>query len=133
MGCAKKKFPKPEICTADLRHRVALQTRSLGASFTDNEPIETFATIDTIWAAIETPTGSGSRRFSGVALDDNTTHIFWVRYNTSLPFPEDGNHFFLYRDQRYRIIRVANDMEQNEFYVIQCSNRGIDTKAGASA
>jgi SPP1 family predicted phage head-tail adaptor len=132
MTCAPKQFKKARICIGDLSKKVTLQTRTLGAIAPGSaEPVETFATIKNTWAAIETV--EGTKRFAGVAIDDRTTHIFWIRYNASLTIPEDGNHFMLYGSRRFRVLRVTIDMENDKYFVIQCTERGDSDEAAASA
>lgn len=132
MACAPKQFKKARICIGDLSKKVTLQTRTLDAIAPGSaEPVETFATIKNTWAAIETV--EGTKRFAGVAIDDRTTHIFWIRYNASLTIPEDGNHFMLYGSRRFRVLRVTIDMENDKYFVIQCTERGDSDEAAASA
>jgi SPP1 family predicted phage head-tail adaptor len=132
MTCAPKQFKKARICIGDLSKKVTLQTRTLGAIAPGSaEPVETFATIKNTWAAIETV--EGTKRFAGVAIDDRTPHIFWIRYNASLTIPEDGNHFMLYGSRRFRVLRVTIDMENDKYFVIQCTERGDSDEAAASA
>ena len=132
MTCAPKQFKKARICIGDLSKKVTLQTRTLGAIAPGSaEPVETFATIKNTWAAIETV--EGTKRFAGVAIDDRTTHIFWIRYSAALTIPEDGNHFMLYGSRRFRVLRVTIDMENDKYFVVQCTERGDSDEAAASA
>jgi len=132
MACKRKSFKKTEICVADLRHKIVLQSRAMSAvSAGIYEPVETFATIATVKSAIETV--EGTRRFAGVAIDKRTTHIFWIRYTSGLVTPEDGNHFILYDARRFRVLRVTNDGEDRKWLAIQCTERGDDSQAAAQA
>jgi SPP1 family predicted phage head-tail adaptor len=131
MTCARKKFPKTKICSADLRHRAALQLRTLGGTIGTPEPTETFTTVTTRWAAIETT--EGTKRFAGVAIDDRATHLFWIRYDAALTIPEDGNHFMLYDDRRFRVLRVTIDGEDKNWFIIQCTERGDDDQDASGA
>ena len=132
MACAPKQFKKARICIGDLSKRVTLQSRTLGGLAPGTaEPVETFATVKNTWAAIETV--EGTKRFAGVAIDDRATHIFWIRYSEALTIPEDGNHFMLYSGRRFRVLRVTIDMENDEYFVIQCTERGDADEAASGA
>jgi SPP1 family predicted phage head-tail adaptor len=130
MGCTKKDFKKNKVCIGDLSKKIVLQSRAMGSVAPGtSEPTEAFTTIKSLWAAIETI--QGTKRFAGVAIDENATHLFWFRYSATLTIPEDGNHFILYAGRRFRVLRVTIDAENDEYFIVQCTERG-DVAANAA-
>lgn len=123
--CKKKRFTRTQLCAGDLRHKIAIQTRSLGGvSFGQTSPRETFTTIFSPWAAIETI--SGFRKFSGINIDENATDVFYILFSSAVAALEVGNHFILFDDKRFRILEVTDLNRDKRTLAIQCSDRGDD-------
>lgn len=130
--CERKRVPVVKICAGDLRNKIDIQTRSLGGnSIGVVAPSETFTTLFSPWAAIETP--NGKSRFLGVDINDQTTHIFIVRYDSTIVNIEVKNNFILFNSNRMKILRVKNMNEDNIFLAIECTERGDDGKAATEA
>ena len=132
MACIKKTIPTVKICTSDLRHRITIQTRSLGANKVGEfNPSEVFTTLSSQWAGVETP--NGTSKFLGVNIDKSTTHIFIVRYNSTISSLEVANNFILFGTRRMRILSVKNMNEDNIFLAIECNERGLSSKDATEA
>ena len=108
-----------------------MQRRDLVPDFDNPSGVETFVELYRLWSAIETV--EGTKRFAGIAIDDRATHLFYVRFNSSIVLPEDGNHFIDYNGKRFRALRVTNDGEDNRYLIVQCSDRGDDDVDGSSS
>lgn len=125
--CVRKRIPRIEICAADLNKKIAIQERLLSAPSPGNtQPVLSFTNLASPWAAVETPRGSS--KFLGVNINDDTTHIFIVRYRSLLDELEVGNNFILFKDRRFRILSVTNMNEDDIFLAIECTERGDDDK-----
>lgn len=125
--CVRKRINRIEICAADLNKKIAIQERVLSApSPGSTQPFLTFTDIATPWAGVETPRGAS--KFLGVNINDETTHIFIVRYRTLLDDLEVGNNFILFKERRFRILNVTNMNEDNIFLAIEATERGDDDK-----
>lgn len=132
MSCKRKSFSQTKICSGDLRHRLTLQLRQAGGSYDDTSIQYTFVDLGKYWAGIETV--RGTRRFQGVAIDQSTTHMVWIRYAASIEIPEDGNHFFQLSDgRRLRVIRSTIDGEDSRYLMIECSERGDGDKEASQS
>ena len=130
--CVTKRIPKVKICAADLRKRIVIQTRELGAVMPGQfSPVETFVTVANAWSGVETP--NGRSKFLGTNINDDTTHIFIVRYSSDTSSLEVANNFVLFDSRRMRILDTTNMNEDNLFIAIECTERGDDTKAASEA
>ena len=130
--CKTKRFARERICAGDLRNRITIETRNLGfANFDDKDVTETFTTVTSTYAAIETI--KGTRRFSGVNIDKRATHLFYVRYRAAIKDLETGNNYILHDSRRYFILELTINAEDNRFIIIQATNRGKDSEAASDA
>lgn len=130
--CERKRSPRRKICGGDLRNVIEIQERAIGTPAPGNvdAPI-TFTTVATDRASIETT--RGTRRFSGVNIDPNTTHIFTTRRNPNASLEAAGNQFVLFEGRRFRIIRLTIDNEDPYFMMYECTERGDETAAASEA
>lgn len=130
--CVKKRIPIVKICAGDLRDKITIQNRSLDPVRPGQiNPSESFTTLFQPWAAVETP--NGRSKFLGVAINEDTTHIFIVRFDTTIQELEVANNFILFRTRRMRILSVKNMNENNYFLAIECTERGLSTKDATEA
>lgn len=130
--CTFKRINKVKLCTADLRHKVAIQARALTGNYPNEfSPEIEFTTIAMPWAAIETTRGTS--KFSGVNINDNISHIFTMRYNDTLNGVETGNHFILFHNRRFRILNVTNVNEDDTTLAFECTERGEDAQEATEA
>jgi len=136
---ANCKFHKPtrkKLCRGDLNKKIRIQTRDLDESdYDSSQPVEQFATVFTRRSTLETVTGilSGGKKFSGVSIDERTTHIFYVLYSSALEVIESSNYFILFREKRFRVVSVTNINEDNQFLAIQVTDRGEDSLEATKA
>ena len=130
--CVKKRIPRVKICAGDLRNKISIQTRALGGNRPgQNNPGPTFTTIFQPWAGVETP--NGRSKFLGVNINEDTTHIFIVRFDSTISGLEVANNFVLFGTRRMRILSVKNMNEDNYFLAIECTERGLSTKDATEA
>ena len=130
--CKKKRFTRTELCAGDLRHKIDIQTRTLGGvSFGQTSASETFTTIFSPWAAIETI--SGFKKFSGINIDERATDVFYIRFSTAVAALEVANHFILFDGKRFRILEVTDLNRDKRTLAIQCTDRGDDTLDASEA
>lgn len=134
--CKTKRFKKTRLCTADLRHWIQLVLREQQPNdLNQTEMTETFTNLYTIFAAVETV--SGTMRFNSIGIDEKTTHFFYIRYsvfsNNFLDKIEKGNHFIRYNNKYYQILRAENQNEDGLIIVIQAVERGDESKEASQA
>lgn len=135
-SCAFKRSKRQRLCSGDLDRYIEIQVRTLGAPpLGGGEATMTFTELKKVWAFIETLGGlfGGSRRFSGINIEDGATHLFYVRYDPDI-FPLDSdNNFILYASRRYRILRVTEHNENQWYMILQCEETGISSKDGSGS
>lgn len=129
--CEYKRFKRFKLCADDLTSLITLQTRELTPGRPGELASEEFTTIKQVWAAAKTV--DGVARFSGVNIDDDATDLFYVRFDTDLKDLEEGNNFVNFDGDNFRILKVTNADRQKLFLIIQCSDRGDDTKEASEA
>lgn len=130
--CERKRIPRIKICAGDLRHKIDIQTRSMSDNSPGQfNPAESFTTVVSPWSAVETP--NGRSKFLGVNINEDTTHIFIIRYDSALSNIEAANNFVLFNSRRMRILGVKNMNEDNYFLAIECTERGDSSKAATEA
>ena len=89
-----------------------------------------FTTVKNVWAFAETT--RGTRRFKGVSIEDDATHLFYIRYDADF-FPLDGDNFFILFDaRRFRILRVTVSDEDRLYMVVQCNETGESSQDGSA-
>lgn len=128
--CTYKRFKKTKLCTADLTHRIEIQSRVVGGvEFGVVEPVAVFTTFYTPWAAIESV--SGVQKFNNVDIGERPTDLFYVRYDAAIGALEVSSNFILYNNKRFRILAIENINRDNTTLVIQCTDRGDESKEAA--
>jgi len=135
-NCTVKRVKKTKTCIGDKPHLVSIQTRDLTESdFESSQPDEDFTTVRSQWCALETIgfPNSGVARFAEINIEEGSTHIFWADYDSAFPSVENGNHYILYNDKRYKVLRVDNINELNETLAIQVTERGEDSEEATKA
>jgi len=135
--CATKKRIKPTIlCAGDLRELVDITLRELTESgFETSQPTEVFTSIRQQFCAIETVgfPNMGVSRFDGINIEDGATHLFWCEWDAGFPALENRNHFILWDDKRFKVLRMTNINERNTTVVVQTTERGEDTQEATKA
>jgi hypothetical protein len=134
--CTKTRMKKGQLCSGDLDKLIDIKERKIKAGGIGENASEVFTTVkDEVWAGIETPKGVAF--FKGVNINETlstlVTHKFYIYFDPELPKMENGNHYILFNDDKFKIIRVNNDNENGEFLVIETTNRGDDDKEAVNA
>lgn len=135
--CKTKRINKNKLCTGDLDKLIDIKERQVtSAGIGANTATETFISVkDNVYAGIETP--SGIAFYNGVNINElqstMITHKFYIYYDPDLPNIENGNHYIFYNNDRFKVIRAKNENEQNEFLVIETTNRGDEDKKAVNA
>jgi hypothetical protein len=122
-----------KYCIADLNKKCTIETRvivppkmgQLASSIS-------FSTLFTGFFKILTT--RGTRRFSGVNIDEKTTHLFITRWKTSIDDLDGaGEHFIKRLNIYYKVVDITNLNEHNRWLIFQCTERGIDTEEETNA
>ena len=136
----KKRILPTKLCAGDLKHKVAIQTRHLTESddFDNSQPVETFTLVRYQYCGIETVEGidkkqMGVARFDGINILNHTSHMFWTKWAPDFPDIENGNHYLLFDDRRFKVLKVNNINELNTSLAIQCTERGEDSQEATKA
>lgn len=116
--CVRIRIPHRKICVGDLKHRISLQSRTLGTPKFGVDIEHEFSEFKKPWSGIRTL--KGTNIFSGANLDEAPSHIFYIRYFDGLT----AESWVFYKDERYRILDVENIDERDEWYAIYCNQRG---------
>ena len=119
MSCNKKRIKQVKICSADLRHRIELYTRSLTASNSGISRDYTYTLIKQVWSAIETVTGEIT--FKGIATLEATTHYFYIRYRADI----NSEIYIKFKDKYYNILKVENLSESDSYLKLYVSLMGV--------
>jgi len=130
--CDKKRFKRTLLCAGDLRHKLTLQTRALQYLSPDQtSPEEEFKDVLKLSCAVETV--SGTSKFAKVNINDDASHLFYVRYSKTVADIEVNNNFILFEGRRMKILEVTNNDEDKRFIIIQCTERGCSDKEAVDA
>ena len=120
--CVKIRRKKRQVCIGDMRDSVVIQTRAItvpGANSVDFT--ETFSGDQTVWAMIETKTGT--QIFDGTNIVGVATHEIYIRFIAGVTFQK----WLRFKNIIYDILDVQNLEERDEFYLLRCSLRGDET------
>jgi len=121
---------KQKLCTSALTHYIEIKQRKINTPKLGSlDPIESFTTVASMYAAMvaRQPTS----RFNGVNIKDGTlTHVFYIRYDDSLFWLDTGSFFIDFKGygttktRRFRLLAIKPLDENNEWMLIQASERG---------
>jgi len=101
------------------RHRVALQSIT-GRTASGDGYLDTWATYDTVWAAVLPATASAVERFTAGTLETPVTHIVEMDYRSALR----PQHRVWLKSSRALYIRgVQNVEELDTTHVLLCEER----------
>jgi head-tail adaptor len=127
--CQKLRRKKRTVCAGDLDTLIDIQCRALDDGFDDPEETESFTTVDSPWAMVET--------LRGVFVVDSVnggdieaTHRFTIRFPDTVT---TGENWVLANNKRYRILDQQNFEERNEWLQILCTERGAVGMEAADA
>jgi SPP1 family predicted phage head-tail adaptor len=96
-----------------MRHRIALQSPTV-ARDAYGQPIETFATYATVWAAIQPL--SMRERLQSEQLEGERSHRITIRYNSSI----GRTHRALFGSRIFEIVSILNNDERNATMELLC-------------
>ena len=98
-----------------LKHRVQIQTATTARGAT-GEPVATWTTVKTIWAAIEPV--KGDERLAAQGVQARLTHRVHLRYNAYRALSSAMR--FCYGTRIFEITAVVNRYEANRETVCDC-------------
>lgn len=134
-SCKIKRIYRNKLCRGDLRDTISIVSRTLGESLPGElTGTETFADVITgVQTAIKTI--KGPAQFTGINIHPDATHLFYVIFSTlyATNEVETKNHMIDLYGELYKILRIENDNENDEFLVFQCTNRGNESLEAATA
>lgn len=125
MTCGRPK----KICAGSMRHRISVIRRELGApAHGSAEASYTPTTLLTTRAQIETK--GGTTEFNRVVIDgQNVSHVFTIRH-TSVAL-DSRNMIEDAAGNLYRILKVENPNEFNDYLKLYCVRSGEETRKAA--
>ena len=108
---------------------IEIQRRALEDDLDDVETA-TFTTVanGSVKAIVCTP--NGKEVFDGVNTDESVTHEFhlvWPGFDVTV------ENWVLLKSKRYRILLAKNCCEADQRVVLQCTERGVTTRAASDA
>lgn len=121
--CNKIQIKKREVCIGDLDKLISVTVRNINSPLDDGD-VDYFTTLTdpvTLWAAIDTT--PGETIFDGSNIGTDVTHRFYVRYIPDITF----ERMVTFLGRNYRILDVENLDGRNEFYLLRCTVRGVNT------
>lgn len=133
--CKRIRIARNKLCRGDLRDTISIVSRTLGESLPGElTGTEVFTDVITgVQTAIKTI--KGAAQFTGINIHPDATHLFYVIFSTlylTLEV-EENNHMINLYGELYKILRIENDNENDEFLVFQCTNRGDESLEAATA
>lgn len=112
----------PKVCIGRMCKRIQIQTRDV--VYLSSRSEYSFTTVYTVWANVKTT--DGLVRFSDININDNTTHIFYIRKIEGLT----TEYWVNYNDNRYRILRTEL-MNDDKWHALYCKQTGDDDLDGS--
>ena len=124
MSCTNIAIKDRKLCIGNLSERITIQTRSIANNNTGTiELSESFTSLVDVWAAVETT--RGSQLWDGVSVSNPFTHKFYIRYRNDIDF----NKWVEYKSEKYDIVDVEDFEQENEWLLLMCTRKGLNTKA----
>lgn len=115
MSWVRKKPSNMTICAGDLNQRIFIYDRDIRApNFGGVDYDEDFSKKRSVWAMIETV--DGQEFFDGTNLISTKTHKFYIRWIRDLSIQNVVD----FKNQRYKIQKIENQNEKNEFFILHC-------------
>jgi SPP1 family predicted phage head-tail adaptor len=115
------KFPKPKICTKDLKHRILIQYRETTATNdSDLEPEPTYTDIGNYWAAVKTT--PSRQAFNDVNQNGAITTDFYIRFTDTIDFLK--NLWIEFKGRRFEVINSDDIDEFGEFFRLRALDKG---------
>ncbi|MEE8341967.1 MAG: phage head closure protein [Candidatus Neomarinimicrobiota bacterium] len=111
-----------KICAGDLRQRIEIQTRSITSPADCINFDELFTTVETVFASIETV--NGQTVFDSTNTEVIVTHKIYIRFLSTVT----AETWLQFNNEKYDILKVENIDNRNEYLILRCNKRGINTK-----
>jgi len=137
--CKRIQIDRTSVCLGDYKDIIEILQRDIEApQLGDYQAMEVLTVVDTPFAGIKTLGGinvgaHGVKRFAGVNITDETTHIFLLPFADFYMDIEIKNHFLRYDGRLFRILSVDNINEDELTIMYQCTERGDEDKEASKA
>lgn len=118
--CKNIRATKRGICIGDLDRKGTIQSRTMQAPESGVDFAEDFTNIATVWCLFRTV--EGLEFFDDTGL--NTTHTHEAIFRYSSIFSVTSENWFLINNNRYKILRVENLDERNEWILTKMIKKG---------
>ena len=120
MKCAAVTIKRRKVCFGDLNRKIKLYIRTLTAPDDSGEVDyeQTFSGERTVWSSVQT--SSGKDIFDGTNMIGTASHFFYIKYISGLT----SEDMVEWQSENYRILRLENLDENNEYMKLYCSLRG---------
>lgn len=107
------------ICAGDLNKRITVEVRTIKPPIDGGtDYMEEFTEQKKMWAKMETV--KGAQIFDGTNIVGQISHKFTIRWRKNITI----QNWVEYQGQRYKIMDIENQNENDKFYVISCTVRG---------
>ena len=124
-----KSRPHRKPCLGDLRDEIKLQDRNIVPPVYGSPDFdESYTDQSTTWAKIITV--SGKTFFDGVNQDVNITHEITIRYDATVTASKTWVEF---NNRRIDILSIENWEERNEWMILTCNERGLNSYEATKA
>ena len=120
MKCERINIKNRKVCYGDLNRKIVIETRSIKPPSDDDDFDygQEFTESQTVWATVQTT--SGKDIFDGANMIGTATHLFFIKYISGLT----SESMITWQNEKYRILRLENLDENNEFVKLYCNIRG---------
>jgi len=116
-----------KVCVGDMRDEIQIQNRSITATVSSPDFSETFVNTITVFALIKTV--KGETIFDGTDTEVDVTHHFYLRFIDGIT----SETWILFNNTRFTILNAEDLDERDEYWLLQCSDRGTDANAASQA
>lgn len=122
MACKKIKRSNRKVCIGGMNELIELNTRSLTVPEINSVDFgETFVITNSVYAMIETKIGASV--FDQSNIERIVTHFFYIRYDANVT----AETWINFRSDLYDIVDVEDLDARQEFMLLRCVLRGLDT------
>lgn len=121
--CITKKRKATRVCIGSLNQQIELYSRAITApNANTTHYTETFTTVKTVWAMIETL--PNVTIFDSSNVERTISHDFYIRFRANI----NAQNWIKYKGNYYDIVHVENYQERNQFLLLRSNVRGDATK-----
>lgn len=119
MGCNKTRQGQKRYCLSDFRHKVKILKGSIIPSEGDYD-VANSQVVLTCRAKVKTI--GGSSYYNGVSVETSPTHKFIVPFVKGIAI--EKNYMILMNSEYYNIENIANENEDNLYFIITANKTG---------